>query len=465
MKALAGLLLALFSSVSSTMIITNALPSITAALGGSQTQYTWLVAASLLTMTVSIPVWGRLADQFDKRVLVQIALAVFVAGSLAAGAAQSIGMLIGMRAVQGVAMGGLLSITQAIVGTIVPPRQGGRYGSYVAAVMALGTLCGPLIGGAIVDTPGLGWRWCFLVAVPLAVASLLILRRHLRLPHRPRRKVRIDYAGVLLMTGTAMGPAIWVTFAGHAYAWLSWQSAAFLAGTVTTGVLLWFVERRHPEPVISPAILTDRTTVLAIVGSFAVGMVMFSSIVFLSQYLQVARGFSPAQAGLLGMPMMVATASGTLVSGHLITRFGRWKELLAGGSAVLATGLGLLGTLGSVPPMWYVVAASLLIGLGIGMVMQNYVLAVQNTVPAARVGTASSSVSFFRSLGGVIGMSVLGAIVAHNVSGPGPGAPVADAYAGAIGTVFAASAGVAAISVLASLAIKAVPLRTVHDHT
>ncbi|MFG2196066.1 MFS transporter [Streptomyces sp. NPDC048639] len=463
MKALTGLLLALFSSVSSTMIVTNALPSIVADLGGDQAQYTWLVAASLLTMTVSTPLWGRFADQFDKRKLVQVALALFVAGSMAAGTAQSIGMLIGMRAVQGVAMGGLLVTTQAIVGSIAPPRQGGRYGGYVATVMALGTLCGPLIGGAIVDTEQLGWRWCFFVVVPFAVASLLILHRHLRVPG-VRRRTEVDYSGAVLTTLTALVPSMWVTTAGRAYPWLSWHSAAFLAGTLLSGALLRHVERRHPEAVVPPSVTRDRTTALAIVGSVAVGMVMFSSIVFLSQYFQMARGYSPTEAGLLGMPMMVGTAAGTLGSGHLITRFGHWKVFLVGGSALLAAGFALLGLLGHGPPTSYVVAATILVGLGIGAVLQNYVLVVQNTMRADRVGAGSASISFFRSLGGVTGVSLLGAIVTHRVAGvEGRGLPARDTYADAIGTVFAVSAGLALVSLLASLAIKPVPLRGTHD--
>ncbi|MFI6907012.1 MFS transporter [Nonomuraea sp. NPDC050394] len=459
LKSLAGLLLALFSAVSSTLIVTNAVPSIVAALGGSQAQYTWLVATSLLTMTVSIPLWGRLADQFDKRKVVRVALALFAAGSVAAGTSPTIEMLIGMRAVQGVAMGGLLATAQAIVAGIVPPRQGGRYGGYIATVMALGTLCGPLIGGAIVDTAWLGWRWCFFVVVPFAIVSLVILNRYLRVPWI-RRKARVDYLGALLTTVTAMTPAVWVTFAGRAYPWWSWQSAACLAGTLVAGVLLYLAERRHPDPVVPLSLLRLRTTALAIAGSSAVGMVMFSSIVFISQYFQLARGHSPTEAGLLCMPMMVSTTLASLGSGHLITRFGRWKGFLVGGSATLAAGLALLAVLGSGPPTWYVVASTILVGLGIGVVMQNYVLAVQNSAPADRAGAASASVSFFRSLGGVMGMSVLGAIVTHAVDAArGYGPAVREAYAGATGTVFAVSAGLAMVSLLAALAIRAVPLR------
>lgn len=479
---MAGLMLALFSSVLSTMIVTNALPTIVRALDGDQTQYTWLVTASLLTMTVSTPVWGKFADQFSKKALMQTGLVIFVAGSVGAGLSHSIWLLVGMRAVQGVAMGCLLATTQAVIGSIVPPRQGGRYASYIGAVMACATLCGPLIGGVITDTPWLGWRWCFFVVVPLAVISLVILQRYLTLPTLGR-KAQVDYAGAILIAATASTPLLWVTFAGDAFSWASWQSGLFLGGTLVAGFSTFLVERRHPEPIIAFPILRDRTTALAIVGSGAVGVVMFSTLLFLSQYFQVARGYSATEAAVLGVPMMVGTTTGTLGGGHLIATYGRWKPFLVGGSAALALGLLMLGRIGGEVPWWYVIVPTVLVGLGLGMLIQNYVLAVQNTVDVTQVGAASALVAFFRSLGGVIGVSLLGVIVTHQVraqiaaqsglapdggtkaeltasSSPAMHAIVQHAYAEAIATVFVVAAGVALVSVAAAAAIKAAPLRT-----
>ncbi|MFE5854283.1 MFS transporter [Streptomyces sp. NPDC056500] len=485
MRIIAGLLLALFSAVLSTMIVTNALPAILHELGGSQAQYTWVVVASLLTMTVSTPIWGRLSDQYSKRLLVQLALVVFVAGSAGAALAQSMGPLIAMRAVQGIAMGGLMATSQAVIGTLVSPRERGRYSGYIGAVMAGATVCGPLVGGVVVDTEWLGWRWCFLVVLPFSLVSLVLLQRHLRLPATPRRKVRADWTGAALIAVTASLPLLWVTFAGDAFAWVSWQTVAFLGGTLVTGAMTIRVERHHLAPVVSRSVFGDRNTRLVVLGSISVGVVMFGVILFLSQYFQLALGYSPTVAGLLGMPMMVGTLVGTMGSGTLITRAGRWKVFLVAGSALLVAGLALLGlpTLtGTGPlPLWLLLAATVLVGLGIGAVMQNYVLVAQNSVDVDRVGAASATVTFFRSLAGAIGVSLLGAVVTHRVAGLGDlptgasgGERVPDfgalspvlreagrtAYGDALTVVFLVSAVVALGSLAASLAVRETPLRT-----
>ncbi|MGW4030057.1 MFS transporter [Streptomyces sp. NPDC004838] len=480
MRILAGLLLALFSSVLSTMIVTNALPAILTDLGGTQAQYTWVVAASLLTMTVSTPVWGRLSDQYSKKLLVQLALVIFVTGSAGAALAESMELLIAMRAVQGIAMGGLMATSQAVIGTLVSPRERGRYSGYIGAVLAGATVCGPLVGGVIVDAEWLGWRWCFLVVLPFALVSLVVLQRHLRLPPIARQ-VRTNYPGAFLIAVTASLPLLWVTFAGDAFAWASWQTAALLGGTLAAGTLTVRMERRHPEPVVSRTAFRDRTTRLVLLGSASVGVVMFGAILFLGQYFQLALGYSPTTAGLLGMPMMVGTLIGTLGSGSLITRSGRWKAFLVGGSCLLVAGLAMLGRPSGPKPLWYVLVATILIGLGIGAVMQNYVLVAQNSVGSDRVGSATASVTFFRSLSGAIGVSLLGAVITHRVSGfagaageAQGGARVPDlaslspalreagrlAYSDAITTVFLVSAVVSLFGLAASLAIRETPLRT-----
>lgn len=485
LRILAGLLAGMFTALISSTIVANALPTIIADLDGSQTQYTWVVTSSLLAMTVSTPIWGKLADLVDKRVLVQVALATFVLGSVLAGLAQDVPQLIAMRVVQGLGMGGLTSTAIAIIGSIIAPRQRGRYSGYLGATMAVATVSGPLLGGVIVDT--LGWRWCFLVCVPLAVVASVVLQRFLRLPHRPdrTRRPRLDVVGALVISTAASIPLLWVTFAGDAYPWLSWTTAASWAVTLALVTVAVRVERRHLDPMVPVDVLRERTTVLAILGSVAVGMAMFGGSVFLGQYFQVAGGHSPTVAGLLGMPLMVGSLVGTITSGQLITRFGRWKIFLVLGSVLLVSGLGLLATVDHSTPEWHVMGAMAVMGLGMGMLLQNYVLAVQNTVDVDQVGAASSSVMFFRSLGGTIGVSVLGAILAARVrddiasrlpSGGSPGAggslldvgslpaPVAEivreAYGDATGTIFAVAAGIAVISLVAALLMREVPLRT-----
>ncbi|MGJ9413590.1 MDR family MFS transporter [Aeromicrobium sp. CF4.19] len=482
LRILVGLLAGMFTALISTTIVANALPTIIADLQGSQTQYTWVVTASLLAMTVSTPVWGKLADLMSKKLLIQVALVLFVIGSVLAGLAQDVPQLIAMRVVQGLAMGGLTSTAIAIIGSIIPPRQRGRYSGYLGGTMAVATVSGPLIGGVIVDS--LGWRWCFFVCVPLAVLALVILQRTLHLA-TVRRRVQLDVWGALLISTAASLPLLWVTFAGDAYPWLSWQTAVFLGATLVLGVTAVRVEVRHPEPMVPISVITARTTALAITGSMAVGIAMFGGSVFLGQYFQVAGGHSPTTAGLLGMPLMLGSLVGTVGSGQLITRTGRLKPFLVTGSVLLVLGLGLLATVDHSTPEWHTMIFMVLMGLGMGMLLQNYVLAVQNTVGVSQVGAASSSVMFFRSLGGTIGVSVLGAILAAQVrddvtsrlqtSGASSGggslldvdalpAPVAEvvraAYGDATGTIFAVAAGVALISIVASLLIKEVPLRT-----
>ncbi|MEV0803621.1 MFS transporter [Kribbella sp. NPDC050281] len=490
LEILAGLLAALFTAVLSSTIVSNALPTIIADLHGTQTQYTWVVTASLLAMTVSTPVWGKLSDLMSKKLLIQLAIIMFVAGSALAGAAHNVPFLIGARVLQGLAMGGLMALAQAIVGAAIPPRSRGRYSGYMGAVMAVATVSGPLVGGVIVDTSWLGWRWCFYVCVPLAVVSLIVLQRYLHLP-LVKRKVKLDYFGAILIAGAASLPLIWVSFAGEHFPWWSWQTGAYLGGTALLAILAVIVETHAREPLVPVQVVRERTTALAILASLAVGIAMFGSAVFLGQYFQIARGYSPTEAGLLTIPMMFGSFLGSVGSGQLITRFGRWKRYLVMGGLFLTAGLAVLGTIDHTSPYWYVGCGMLSMGIGMGMMMQNLVLAVQNTVDVSQVGASSATVTFFRSLGGAVGVSVLGAVlatrvtdlIAENLRALGPEAaaaaqsggggsvldvnslpaPVAEivrhAYGDATGKIFVIAACSAVVSLLAVLFIREVPLR------
>lgn len=486
LEVLVGLLAALFTAIISSTIVSNALPTIIADLEGSQTQYTWVVTASLLAMTVSTPVWGKLSDLFSKKLLVQLSIIIFVIGSVLAGISQNVPELIAMRAIQGLGMGGLTATAQSIIGSIIPPRERGRYSGYMGATMAAATVSGPLVGGVIVDTPALGWRWTFFVCVPLAVMSLIILQKYLHI-ETIRRKVELDYFGALFITIAASLPLIWVSFAGNSFDWFSLPTVLFVAGSLLATAAAVFVESRHPEPLVSLRVVRDRTTALAILGSIAVGIAMFGGSVFLGQYFQVAGGHSPTKAGLLSIPLMLGSFFGTVGSGRLITRTGRWKRFLVLGSALLLVGLTLLGTIDHSTPDWHTMVFMAVMGVGMGMLLQNYVLAVQNTVDVAQVGSASAAVAFFRSLGGAVGVSVLGAILANQVkndvsgklaaigvqSDGGSGsllnlggmpAPVVQivqsAYGDATGFIFMIAAVVSAVSLVAALLIKEIPLRT-----
>ncbi|TDU89143.1 EmrB/QacA subfamily drug resistance transporter [Kribbella voronezhensis] len=493
LEILAGLLAALFTAVLSSTIVSNALPTIIADLEGTQTQYTWVITASLLAMTVSTPVWGKLSDLMSKKLLVQLAIVLFVIGSALAGMAHNVPFLIGARVLQGLAMGGLMALAQAIIGAAIPPRDRGRYSGYMGAVVAVATVSGPLLGGVIVDTSWLGWRWCFYVCVPLAVLSLIVLQRYLHLP-LIKRKVKMDYAGALLISAAASLPLIWVTFAGDHFPWWSRETAAFLGGAALLAILAIVVESKASEPLVPLKVVRERTTALAILASLAVGVAMFGSAVFLGQYFQIARGYSATEAGLLTIPMMFGSFVGSVGAGQLITRFGKWKRYLVLGGLFLVAGLAVLGTIDHTSPYWYVGLGMLGMGMGMGMMMQNLVLAVQNTVDVSEVGAASASVTFFRSLGGAVGVSVLGAVLATRVTdlitsnlralGPagaqagqalqdGSGKSVLDvgalppqlativrhAYGDATGRIFAIAAGAALVSLLAVLFIREVPLR------
>ncbi|MGY1706632.1 MFS transporter [Geodermatophilus sp. SYSU D00697] len=486
LEALSGLLLALFVGLLSSTIVSNALPTITARLEGTQSQYTWVVTAALLAATASTPIWGKLADLYSKKLLVQLAIVVFTIGSALCGLSQSMGTLIAFRVVQGIGMGGLQSLAQVVIGAMIPPRERGKYSGYLGAVMAVATVGGPLLGGVIVDTSWLGWRWTFYVCVPLALVALVLLQKTLHLPTL-RRHVSIDWVGATLLTAAVSDLLIWVTFAGNEFEWLSWQSAAMAGGGVVALLLVVFVESRVREPIIPLPILRDRTTALAIIASIAVGVGMFGASVFFGQYFQIARGWSPTKAGLATIPMIAALLLSSTVSGQLITRFGKWKRYLVAGTLLLVGGMGLLGTIDHTTSYTLMAGYMALLGLGVGMTMQNLVLAVQNTVDLRSIGAATSVVTFFRSMGGAAGVSVLGSIAANRVSDrvaeglvamglPAPEgggsesldlaglpAPVQDlvrgVYGDVIGDVFVFAAVISAVAVLAVLFVREVPLR------
>jgi EmrB/QacA subfamily drug resistance transporter len=493
LEALSGLLLVLFVAMLSGTVVATALPKIIGALNGSQTQYTWVVTATLLTATASTPIWGKLADLFNKKTLVQTAILVFIAGSVVSGLAQSAGQLIAARAFQGIGVGGLQSLVQVVIAALIPPRERGRYNGYLGAVMAVATVGGPLLGGLIVDTSWLGWRWCFYVGVPVALVALVVLQATLRVPTVRRDDVKIDYLGATLITGGVSLLLVWVTFVDDAFAWLSWQSAAMVGGSLAMLALAGLVESRAAEPIVPPGIVRRRGTALAILASLAVGTAMYGGAVFLGQYFQIARGYSPTKAGLLTIPLMAGVLGASVVSGRLITRTGRVRPYILTGTVVLVAGFAMLGTIDHATALPYVDVAMLLVGVGVGMSMQNLVLAVQNTVALKDIGAASATVAFFRSLGGTIGVSVLGAVLARQVTGqithdltaagmPAPASGSATggslnlaalpdpvehivraAYGDATGHVFLISLAVAVLGVAAAVLLPPVTLRTSLD--
>ncbi|MFJ8701748.1 MULTISPECIES: MFS transporter [Streptomyces] len=492
MEALSGLLLGMFCAILSSTIVTNALPEIIGDLGGGQSAYTWVVTASLLTMTASTPLWGKLADLFSKKALVQTALVVFVIGSVIAGLAQNPAMLITARAIQGLGGGGLSALAQIIMAAMIAPRERGRYSGYLGATFAVATVGGPLLGGVITDTSWLGWRWCLYVGVPFAIIALIVLQKTLHLPVI-KRKVKVDWAGAFFVTAAVCLLLVWVTFADDKYSWMSWQTGAMVGGAVVLTLIFLFVESKASEPIIPLRLFRNRTITLASLASLFVGIAMFAGTVYFSQYFQLARDKSPTMSGVMTIPMIGGLFVSSTVSGIIITKTGKWKRWLLSGGVLLTAGLGLLSTMRYDTPYWHIGVFMALMGLGVGMMMQNLVLCTQNQVEPSDLGAASSTVTFFRSLGGAVGVSVLGSIMSSRIShyatdtigqlkpeeqmaagkAMGSGqipdmdllpAPIRtwleSAYGHGIADIFLYVAPIALLGFLVTLFIKEVPLRT-----
>lgn len=414
LEALSGLLLGMFVSILAATVVSTSLPVIIHDIGGDQAAFTWVVTATLLTTAISTPIWGKLADLFNRKLLIQLALIVFVLATAAAGFSQDPATLIAFRAVQGIGAGGLAALSQVIMADIISPRERGRYMGLFGAVMALGTIGGPLLGGFITD--GIGWRWNFYVAIPFAIAALIILQITLNIEQRPKKKAHIDYVGIVLLATSVSLLLIWITNAGSSYDWWSIETLLMAGGALVAAVMFVFIELRSREPLIPLSLFRNRTFTLSVIASIATGIAMFGTSVFLSQYMQMARGATPTEAGLLTLPMIAGLLLTSIVVGQLISRFGHWKPYLIAGGVLLIAGSSLLSTLHYDTDFVLVSLYMFLLGAGVGATMQNLVLIVQNTADPAAMGAASSGVAFFRSLGGTIGVSVMGAALATSVT-------------------------------------------------
>ncbi|PRB76579.1 MFS transporter [Arthrobacter sp. MYb214] len=487
LKSIAGVLASFFAAMLAATIVSIALPTIMDVLGGSQTDFNWVLSTTLLANAATTPIWGKMADLFDKKKLLQAGILVFVLGSLLAGLAWSIPVLLFARVIQGIGMGGLTAMGMAVIGTVIPPRERGRYSGYFGAVMAVSTAAGPLLGGFIVDSP-LGWRWCFFFGIPISLLSMLLIHRTLHLKHL-KRPVHIDWVGAVLLTTAVSILLIWVSYVGKAdyFGWNSWQTYTMVSMFLLLVAALLLVESRVREPIIPLKIICTRTTSLAILASISIGVGMFGTGAFIGQYFQIAREATPTMAGLMTLPMIAGNYFGSVFSGQMITRFGRWKIYLLIGSVLNIAGLGLLGLMRQDTEYWLLACGMFLNGVGMGFMLQNLVLSVQNTVKVTDIGAASSSVAFFRSVGGSAGVAVLGALLSRNVvdliteslaakgqlsSAPATGDSlnlsgmpdalrqvVESAYGEATGIVFIVSAAVAVVAFFCVLLIKEVPLR------
>ena len=356
--------------------------------------------------------------------LYQLAIVIFVLATAAAGFSTNPEMLIAFRAVQGIGAGGLAALSQVLMADIISPRERGRYMGLFGGVMALATIGGPLLGGVITDA--WGWRWNFFVSLPVAIVALILVQATLHVPARPPKKTRIDYVGIVLLSVAVSLLLIWVTNAGTTVTgdwadlannndWWSLNTILMVGGSILATVLFIVVELRSAEPLIPLSLFRNRTFTLSVIASIATGIAMFGASVFLSQYMQLARGATPTEAGLMTIPMIGGLLLSSIGVGALVTKYGTWKPYLVVGSVLLIAGAALLSTIHYDTDFFLVSVYMFLLGAGVGMTMQNLVLVVQNTTRPEEIGVASSGVTFFRSLGGTIGVSVMGAALAARV--------------------------------------------------
>ncbi len=416
MQVLSGLLMVLFVAVMSVTIIGTALPTMMAALSGSESQYTWIVTAMMLSATVATPVSGKLADMYDSKKLLIGAIGLFTLGSLLSGAVNAAWQLIFTRILQGLGMGSIMSLTQVVMALIIPPRERGRYNGYIGAIMAIANISGPLVGGFIVATPWLGWRWCLWISIPFSLAAMVVLWRFLKVPTPQITKPRIDFLGTALITASVSGTLIWLSLVGKTFAFASWQTAVMLALAAIFLVTFVLWELHFPEPIIPMWMFTRRTTLLAILGSISVGTALNAPPLFFTQFFQIAKDMNPALAGMALLPGMVGTFISSTLIGVLVSRIGRWKRFVVGGFVVMCLGIFLITLIDKNSPYWFCALGMFLLGAGQGASMQNLVLAVQNGVKLRDMGAATSTVTFCRSMGGAIGIQICGFVFTWEIA-------------------------------------------------
>ncbi|MBM9510635.1 MFS transporter [Actinacidiphila acididurans] len=477
-----GLLLASLDQT----IVSTALPTIVSELGGID-HLSWVVTAYLLASTAATPLWGKLGDMYGRKRLYQAVIVLFLIGSALCGVARNMPELIAFRALQGLGGGGLIALSMAIVGDIVPPRDRGRYQGVFGAVFGASSVLGPLLGG--VFTEQLSWRWVFYVNLPIGAVALAVIAAVLHIPAR-RTEHRIDYLGMAVVAAAATCLVLVTSLGGTTLKWSSPGIIGLAVAGVVLVVVFLFIERRAEEPVLPPRLFRIRTFALCSAISFVVGFAMFGAMTYLPTFLQVVHGYSPTLSGVHMIPMVLGLLVASTGSGQIISRTGRWKVFPVIGTAVVGVGLLLLHQLDEFTATWVTSLYFVIFGFGLGLVLQVLVLAVQNAVGYQDLGTATSGATFFRSIGASFGVSVFGTIftnqLRHKLGSalrgvplppglhpaslqadpkavaalPGPvKTPVLHAYSTSITTVFLYAAPVAFAAFVLSWFLKEQPLR------
>ncbi|KAB2972501.1 MFS transporter [Streptomyces sp. SS1-1] len=409
--SIGALLLGMLLAALDQTIVSTALPTIVSDLGGLE-HLSWVVTAYLLASTAATPLWGKLGDQYGRKRLYQIAIVIFLVGSALCGMAQDMTQLIAFRALQGLGGGGLIVLSMAIVGDIVPPRERGRYQGLFGAVFGATSVLGPLLGG--VFTEHLSWRWVFYVNLPVGVVALAVIAVVLHIPRRGTKHV-IDYLGTLLIAAVATGLVLVASLGGTTWAWGSAQIVGLAVASVVLGLVFVAVERRAAEPVLPLKLFRVRTFTLSAVISFIVGFAMFGAMTYLPTFLQVVQGISPTLSGVHMLPMVAGMLLSSTGSGQIVSRTGRWKVFPIAGTGVTALGLLLLHQLDTGTSTALMSVYFFVFGLGLGLVMQVLVLIVQNAVPYEDLGVATSGATFFRSIGASFGVAIFGTIFANRL--------------------------------------------------
>jgi EmrB/QacA subfamily drug resistance transporter len=407
-----GLMLALLIASLDQTVVATALPTIVSDLGGLS-QLSWVVTGYLLASTVSTPLWGKLGDLYGRKRLFQAAIVIFLVGSALCGLSQNMAELILFRSLQGLGGGGLIVLVQAIIADIVPPRERGRYQGLFGAVFGLSSVAGPLLGGFFVDN--LSWRWIFYINLPIGALALLVIA--IALPATGQRgQHTIDYLGTILLTAAASSLVLLTTLGGSIY---PWGSAPIILLAIAGGVfIIGFVvaEQHAAEPVVPLQLFRNPVFSLSCSIGFVVGFALFGATTYLPLFLQVVNGASPTNSGLRLLPMILGVLLTSITSGQLISRWGRYKAFPIVGTALMTLGMFLLSRMNEQTSVLVSSLSMLVLGMGLGLVMQVLVIAVQNAVDYRNLGAATSGVTFFRSIGGSFGTAIFGAIFSNQLA-------------------------------------------------